>query len=97
MTEENYGPMTDDEARQFAEKLSGLSSGLSSKERWFLSEALARGVQSGRVENEVSGYGGLLGNNVFFPNGMGAQFGVTTSSPSTPPIAGYMKIDAPSR
>src|SRR5947209_2027783 len=87
MTEESFGPLTEDEAQDFAAKLGQLSGNLSAKERWFLSEVLARGVENGRIESEVQGYG--VGTNVFYPTGMGSGFGAQTTQTST---AGYMKI-----
>ncbi len=90
MTDESFGPMSDDEARQFASKLGELSAGLTAKERWFLSEVLARGVESGRVDSEVEGYS--PGSTIFFPAGMGPTYSVSTLPTNA---AHLMKIKAP--
>ncbi len=90
MADESFGPMTDAEAQQFAAKLGQLSAGLTPKERWFLSEVLARGVEGGPIDSEVEGY--TVGGTVFFPTGMGSTFGVSTVQTSK---AMYHKFDGP--
>jgi hypothetical protein len=91
MTDDTFGPMNESEARQFAEKLGTLSGSLNAKERWFLSEILARGVEAGSIDSEVSGYA-ALGATVYYPAGMGTTFGATSVGTAE---ASYMKMKPP--
>ena len=70
-------PLTEDEMTGLAQKLSELGKGLSTKEKWFLTESLKSGIMANNAE-DVTGYtvgSALQGGTMYYPAGYQETYG----------------------